>query len=281
MLALSAVRPYVALVTENQEDLLDEPLAEADGVDCDAVADECDLAAAERDGDAFASETSLRNEIFEAFKPVTEVMVTSPYDGMPIPASDRSDLAIAHPFTRETVVCVEDDTVYVELFEEELFERGWTTTSTSNVWKPSLHAKPGHEIKSRSRFDSDGLPVARREFDPQTVETRFGRSFAVVGDERVAVRMRRERCKHFLRQVMANDDQPNPKEPGHLLRFLNCSARKSVGGALMTLRDEAVYACDYRTPNDPETTEKYLDSFDRERLNSKRHLEMISPFNLR
>jgi hypothetical protein len=126
------------------------------------------------------------------------------------------------------------------------------------------------------------LNMERRVFEPAAVEMRWGVLFVRDGDGEnvVPVRPRRERCKHFLRQVMANDDAPNPKEFGHFLRFYNCGARKSVGGALMTLRDEAVYACDYREPQDPTTTKKYLDDFDKDRLDSKRHLELIVPFNL-
>ncbi|MBW2672263.1 MAG: hypothetical protein JRD89_02455 [Deltaproteobacteria bacterium] len=48
----------------------------------------------------------------------------------------------------------------------------------------------------------------------------------------------------------------------------------------MTLRDEAVYACDYRDPPDPASAEKHLDSRDRKRLASSEHLELIRPFNL-
>jgi len=270
----------LAAVEQDRKELEDEPLAEADGFDCDVPADECEVGVTERDGKADDAEVSLREEIFEAYQPITSILVESPVDGMPVPADERHDLAAAHPFTRDTVVCVEDDTVFVELFDDEVEARGWERKSGQR-FTPAEARESTMFANVLSRFHaSTGEERERREFEPSRVERKFG--VAVVREEEfyVAVRMRRERCKHFLRQVMANDDVPNPKEHGHLIRFYNCSARRSVGGAYMSLRDEAVYACDYRNPVDPATTEKYLESFDRTRLNSKRHLELVKPFRL-
>jgi len=267
-------------VKEQRKDLEDEPLAEADGYDCDVTADECEVGVTEREGKAHESEASLREEIFEAFQPVTSIMVESPVDGLPIPAEERGDLAMAHPFTRDTVVCVEDDTSFVEVFAEELNEQEFLYEG-AGVFLVNSYFSSGFRLKALGQFDADGHPRARRSFEPSQVTTRFGLSVTKLETgEFVPVRMKRERCKFLMRQVMANDDVPNPKEPGHLLRFYNCTMRRSVGGAFMTLRDEAVYACDYRSPSDPATVEKYLDSFDRRRLDGKLHLELIRPFNL-
>ena len=282
---LDLVFPSIGLTFRDvQDDLedhrkkrLDEPQEEADAVECDVPADECEVAMTERDGTATESEASLRDEIAEAFQPAPSVLIESPEDGLPMPADERGSLAVAHPFTRETVICVEDDTVFVELFEEELAERGWV--QTSHGYKP--HMNGGAECEAHSKYTGDGSNEERRSFSPDVVEFQYGKHVAFTEDGKcVPVRARRERCINFMRQVMANDDVPNPNEPGHFLRFYNCAARKSVGGALMSLRDEAVYACDYRSPVDTESTERYLDKFDRDRLNSKRHLELIRPFAL-
>lgn len=285
---LSSSLPY-ALVEKHEKDRKDqedEPLEEVDAEGCQVTPDECEFSAAERDGTAPEAEFSLREEIFETFKPVTEILVESPIDGMPIPANERSDCARAHPFTRETVVCVEDDTAYVELWQEELSGRGWAEKRGllgfgATTFAPAADSARTILASARPQFDRAGEAKERKSFDPKDAVHAFGVSFIRGEDGYVTpVRMRRERCKHWMRQVMANDDQPEPTEPGHLIRYSNCSARRSVGGALMTMRDEAMYACDYRDPYDAVTSEKYLDKFDRERLNSKRHLEMIRPFNL-
>jgi len=296
-------------VEQDRKELEDEPLAEADGFDCDVPADECEVGVTERDGKADDAEASLREEIFETYQPITSILVESPVDGMPVPADERHDLAAAHPFTRETVVCVEDDTVFVELFDDEVEARGWerkagqrftpveargVNTQADDVLSraaaqhPLSEPSPPTQERESTLFanvlsryhGSTGAERERRQFEPSRVEWKFGVAIVREDDFYVAVRMRRERCKHFLRQVMANDDVPNPKDHGHMIRFYNCAARRSVGGAYMSLRDEAVYACDYRNPVDPATTEKYLESFDRLRLNGKRHLELVKPFRL-
>lgn len=260
----------------------DEPLAEHDASDCAPAAPDIGWTSPERDLPADQAEVSLREEIFETYKPKTLVMVEHPVDGLPIPKDETSNLAVAHPFTRETVVCVEDDTEFVELFDDELEERGWSRQRgllRVERWAPAIAPK-GLLARVDGRFDESGQERVRRTFEPSSVKSRWGVLFVEDGTTFTPVRPRRERCKHFLRQVMANDDLPNPKEFGHFLRFYNCGARKSVGGALMTLRDEAVYACDYRSPPDPGTTKQYLDDFDKERLEAKRHEKHLPLFNL-
>jgi len=94
----------------------------------------------------------------------------------------------------------------------------------------------------------------------------------------ILVRPLREACAHYKRQVTVNDDVPDEKEYGHRIVFRNCTKRRSVGGAFMGLRDEAIYACDYREPPHPESVRKYLDDPDRVHLGSdayKRHLPMF------
>lgn len=266
----------------------DEPLAEADAAECEAVADLCEITVGAREGKADDAETSMRLEIFEAFSPQPIIMVPSTHDGMPVPSDERSDLAVAHPFTRETLVCLEDDTSYVELFGDELASRGWVMLSEgSDAWaaagQPVDFTRWTHVMRPSvsSRYDADGATRPRRTFSPEAVKNLFGVFVATADGAVYAVRPKRERCQHFMRQIMANDDVPDPAEYGHFIRFYNCTARKSVGGAYMTLRDEAVYACDYRSPPDHDTAEKYLDAYDRKRLSEKRHLELIRPFNLR
>jgi hypothetical protein len=79
------------------------------------------------------------------------------------------------------------------------------------------------------------------------------------------VRPIRERCKHYKRQVFAKRGI-DPGEFGHYDLYRNCVARRSVGGAFLTVKDEAVYACEYRDPPDEATVKKYLDEYDEKRL---------------
>lgn len=248
-------------------------------------ADACEFRANPGDDLAKDQEVSIREELLETFSPQPIVTVPSAHDGMPIPAQESTQLALAPPFTRETVVCVEDDTEYVELFSDELLEfRGWNPSTEQPLLYCGDTVIWGDLHEARCRFDTDGTPRKRERFSPEQVVKRFG--VFVARYERdgrtahLAVRPRRERCEFMQRQVMANDEQPNRDDFGHYVRYYNCTKRRSVGGAFMSLRDTAVYACDYRRPNDPDSIEQFLDSFDRKRLGEKRHLEMVPLFNL-
>jgi hypothetical protein len=252
----------------------DEPLEHADAADCNPDAPGTEFEGGSREGDAAECEYSWREEIQETFEPEPMIMVAHPEDGMPVPAGETSEIKYAHPFTIDTCICVEDERSWVEEFGEEV----------------GLHNFPWNKecVAARRRWSILGEKVERRIFSPEQVTTWFGKH--VVREENthpvtrglavIPVRPVRERCRHYGRMVMANDDIPGPTEPGHQIIFRNCSARRSVGGAYMTVSNEAVYACDYRDPPDRPSCEKYLDSRDRERLASKRHLEMVPLFGL-
>jgi len=253
----------------------DEPLEEADAADCNASAFETEFSGEERGGDASESQYDWREELHDAFAPEPMVMVPHPVDGLPVPAGEMSDLSLALPFSIDSVVCLEDNRKYVELFSEELVACGWVRDPS---WKnfpllPSLSASSrASDFCVRSRWNEEGCENERLQYDPNVVERRFGKLVAVCQRGFVPVRPIRERCAHYGRMVMGNQAKPDPSEFGHQIIFRNCSARRSVGGAYMTVSNEAVYACDYRKPADPSSSEKYLDGPDRKRLASEPEL---------
>jgi hypothetical protein len=279
---------------DEPRDLEDEPLADADASECDADPAKCAVAPAERDGTAPESEYDHREEILETFKPRYDVMVPHPGDGMPVPRDETDKLSLAHPFTRETCVCVEDAREYVELFADELEARGWHSRDarslgpTQRGWDAPAACRGDMSLFGRPRYDDDGAPQARRRFKPQEVVLLWGVHLVpdgVADDEGFSpytpVRQVRERCRFYKRQLMANDDYPDPDEFGHLIFYRNCTKRRSVGGAFMTVSNEAVYACDYRQPYDETSVAKEMDRRDDEHLDGRRHLELIRPFGLK
>jgi hypothetical protein len=222
------------------------------------------------------SEFSGRSEIDDAFPTESIPLVLDPVDGLPVPADDTTRLALAAPFTFDTVVCIEDDRQWVEVWKEELpaYETRY------GVLPDGLRRLI---VGMRAQYTEDGQKMyLRLKLEAAATELRWGHHVAPRDDKVTYTLLRpiRERCVHYKRQVAANDDQPNPNEAGHLILFRNCGARRSVGGALMSLRDEAIYACDYRVPADFASSERYLDGPDRERLRSNAHLKHLPLFNL-
>jgi hypothetical protein len=94
----------------------------------------------------------------------------------------------------------------------------------------------------------------------------------------MAVRPVRVRCEFYKRQVYANDDVADKGDFGHSIVFRNCTMRKSVGGAFLSLSNQAIYACDYRSPAHPESVQKHLDEKDKRRLAMV--VEEVPLFNL-
>jgi hypothetical protein len=236
-------------------------------------------------------EYSLSLELLEQF-PVEPIVVgISPDDGLPVPMDGVHSLPVVPNFGPDTVVCIEDTRQYVEVFQGEDFEIDETVDFPAAVQKAMF---PSTRFRSRensdvspsneycplaSKYDESGKERQRATFSSDRVEERWGAKFVFADGKYMLVRPIRERCKHYKRMVFANDDTTfKPGEFGHQVLYRNCMARRSVGGALMSVNNEAVYACDHREPFHKPSVDKYLDGPDRERTIKK--VEMVPLFNL-
>jgi hypothetical protein len=265
-----------------------EPLEEVGPDESQDKASECETQIGELEGQPGACEIKHDEEVYDAF-PVEEIpLVIDPTDGMPRPSDVNDELPLAQPFTYENVNCIEDDRQYVEVFYGEFNEKEL----------PLIPASLG--IAYRTKHDQDGKERERRCFSPDLVQRVVG-LFVVPMDPNDSsyreggrlsgshitdsprkywyVRPIRPRCKHYKRQVFANDGIAKG-DYGHCLVFRNCTTRRSVGGAFMSLRDEAVYACDYRDPPDLVSVEKYLDAPDRKKLSERPDLVLVPLFGM-
>lgn len=304
-----------------------EPLEDVSVAECDANPTLCGTPPGELDGPPHESQVEFREETSEPFQMEQLAMGLSPVDGLPIPLDESPNLAFAPPFSIDTVICVEDDRSYVEVFAEQLRPEEKAALRKLNATNRKQAAYllaadaviaavllvfgapwyiavgvlavsaalvvPGllRRFLARSSDSAHG-PM---EFKPQSINrdgdaqyVRF--TVALLSDARgskrglgfakgVIVRPTRETCVHYKRQMFANDDAPDPKDPGHKLIFRNCTKRQSVGGAFMSLRDEAVYACDYRSPPDPQSKVK-LDGADADIMRKCAERTMVPLFNI-
>jgi hypothetical protein len=223
------------------------------------------------------SDFSATEEIHESF-PIEPIATVMGPDGLPMFTEPDPDDAIAIPFTYETQLCIEDDRTYVEVWEDEeddyLASRGCTTTRQMKL-RPRVPV-----MLPRSRWDDLGVEKERRVFPSEAVVRYAGFDLVYVeGGQRILVRPLRERCRHYKRQAFSNDSQPNPRAPLHQLLFRVCTARRSNGGAYMSLRDEAIYACDFRDPPDL-TAIAEQDAKDKKKLLSRPDLVKYQLFGL-
>lgn len=246
-----------------------EPLEEVGPSGCDATAELAQRKIQELTQPVQECQWQVWDELAEQFPVEPIPMVPHPVDGLPVPASDGDALALAAPFTIDHVVCVEDDRVLVEMFKEE-------------IEVLALPEALQNSIKARNQYDFDGRELAREQIDPDSpdVQKRWGHRVKVVDGGVVMLRPIRERCQYYKRQVFSNDEVTDEKAYGHRIVFRNCTMRRSVGGAFMSVNNEAVYACDYRSPAHTESVEKYLDNPDRTHLRSGAHLRRLPLFGL-
>lgn len=283
----------------------EDPMAELGPEDCETDAADVEMSADEREGQAHESEWKVHDEMDEAF-PVEQLATPVADDGLPDHSVGGEDLPEAHPFTYETVCCVEDARQYVELFEDEIAprtgidgwdalgrpvlprQRGWSASvdaAGNRRWNLHGHSLDTFDLDVRSRYDDKGHEQQRRHFEPDEVVERWGKQFVEEPWEKgarfVPVRPVRERCRFYKRQHFANDDQPIPELPGHHAFFRNCThpARRSIGGASLSLRNEAIYGCDYREPYDDKSI-RFIDEADARTLESRPHLTRLPLFGL-
>jgi hypothetical protein len=227
----------------------------------------------------------MDDELHESF-PVEPIPTFIGSDGLPAFEDTLTDDSQAIPFTWDTQLCVEDDREYVEIFGQELEDRGWSfddgDDDDDDDLEPVWLTPEGDEVKIDflSRYNPDGTERTRRTFKPEEVERLWG-VMLVKGPPGswLPVRPRRERCKHYCRQVFSNDSQPDPTLPGHQIVFRVCVARRSNGGAYMSIGNEGIYACDFREPYD-DVSSQLQDAKDRIKLVDRPDLTKLPLFNM-
>lgn len=253
----------------DDKDDIERELAEHDGMrpdeeegpgESDASPMRCQFKQGERMGGPEDSSFEVTDELHESF-PVEPIPVVMGADGLPEIVTPNPEDAQAVPFTYETQLCIEDDRVYVELFHEEAL--------------PDTRAP----YACRNRYDKDGNENERERFEPEQVVRRWGRDFVEHDGGLIPVRPLRLRCKHYKRQVFSNDSQPDRNLPMHEIVFRVCTARRSNGGAFMSLNNEGIYVCDFRDPPDPNAA-AYQDALDKKKLVERPDKIKLPLFNM-
>jgi hypothetical protein len=276
--------------------------------------------------------------VFDAFKDEAQPIGIDPDDGLMRPMDNIASPA-ALPLSEETMVCLADERLYVEVFDDELsdedkkvilrvhpsfiggkypsfpysgskedqvewfkgassrgdvtsidkmgLDTGDTSLGVSVVENLEvsdevavarfLISSVGRELIFRSAHDHLGKERARRSFDPDQVQRRWGGLWALDKHDRPVafVRPVRPQCKHFRAQLSPASDVENE---GKIVEPLDmyCDAFKSVGGARLSLMDESVTACFDRSPRDLITEEVILDRI-RKKVKQGRERTMV-PF---
>ncbi len=81
-------------------------------------------------------------------------------------------------------------------------------------------------------------------------------------------------CVHYIRQKSHFEHNPAYKDQYRL-----CALRRTTEGAMMSVKDRGMWACDGRTPRDP-VSEETLDAFDRMKAEQGKKRVFLNIFNL-
>jgi hypothetical protein len=272
----------------------EDPMAEVGPNQAEPGPADCEAEPGERAGKAHESEWKVSDEIDEAF-PIEALATPMAADGLPDHSVNASAIPEAHPFTYDNQCCVGDARSYVELFDGEVAtapgqeplprQQGWTRDMDPKSGATTHRRFPlAYPIKlvTREPYDKKtGEPTERASFDPAAVTERWGQLVVPTRDGFIPVRPVREACMHYKRQHFANDDNPIPGEQGHNVFFINCTHphRRSIGGAAMGLRNEAIYGCEYRHPYDAESV-RHVQDYYQNTLDKRPHLTRLPLFGM-
>lgn len=244
----------------NEKELDADPSVEASADDCDATPLDCEKPLAQDDRQTPGP--SFMDEIQDTFNPhlLSNTMVAGS-DGLPVQASEDTEVRPAPRFHYDTVVCIEDDRQWVEQFKFD-GEPNWYPLT-----QPILNSSWAG-FNPRERY-ANGEFRERRTFPREAVKYQNGVPYVVTEDGKIPVRPIRPQCIFYKRQLLGNDSQPDPSKRAFAIVFRNCTARRSIQGADMSVRDEAVYACEHRKPYDKPSMDKFLIGPDQDRLNQR------------
>lgn len=264
------------------------PDADEGAEESEAQADRCafDPHDGKDDGDPADASFSAEDETAEAF-PVEQIAIgISPEDGMPVPVDVPMEDAFAVPFTYDTQLCVEDARVYVEIFKNEFEQFGWRVHWDKDDERPMPQWRKGGvsvflldlDLQDQYSVDS-GKENERRSFDPDDVQERWGLKVAKAAEGWVPVRPVRPVCRFYKRQVLNSKFNVAPGEFGSQEIFRLCTARRSNGGAFMSLKDSGIFVCDLRDPPDPRSSAEQDDK-DLVKLRTRPDQLMVPAFGI-
>jgi hypothetical protein len=245
-----------------------DPSAESSLSDCEVTVEECEVSCSELENKQ-SSDAEFQDDVQDAFQPEPVKYIPHPEDGMPIPADESYELRLAPEFTYKNNICVEDSRFWVEVFKEEVNIR------LDNEY----YCRDGKRFLLRSKYDKYGDNRNRKQFPSNSVVRKWKYNIIVEDGGYILVRPIRPVCKHYKRQLFNNEELgSNVNEFGGKHLSVSCTARVSVSGAFLCLRDTAVFACDFRDPPCEQTSFEHLDAPEKERLGKK--TEIIPLFNL-
>ena len=238
-------------MAENTPDRDDNLLGEQDTPEGARVgADGSEVVLREADHEQVGHTT--QDEFFDAFgEPEPSVIGINPADGL-VDHVDTKDARAVPPLSVDTLVCLEDTSSFVTLATEDIDAYLLSRQSVSGPLQDlAYRTRLVTNLRSYThwRLDAFGNPdptFPGKTYAPAEVEDNGVIHFVREGGRMILVRPVRMRCSHLERMLTISDELSTKVSPLHTY----CKGFRSVGGAKMSLMDQAILACEVRQPPD-------------------------------
>lgn len=182
---------------------------------------------------------------FEAFGDGSNApIILDPVDGLPRPADDMID-GSAPALSEDSFICMADERVWVPLRDHECDSRVGIVYDRA--------------IGGGSDWDEDGNPVDPPTYTFDQLKKAFGVMWCVHpdGSLKYPVRPIRQKCEYLTRMLIT--DQTLSSTEGPVVPLHSYCRGFLIDGEPMSLGDQAVWACERRSPRDIVTEEKIVE----------------------
>lgn len=205
-------------------------------------------------------------EIYEAFPQTPIAYGMDPQDGLPRPAIQHAvQMAYAPPLSPDTLVCMADTSAFVlrDKWERVIVQFSPTEVERmpngAYVVATALAAARVAKTDPRAAYVlDDGDPSNNGPRD--ILSAALGVVTAEVDRDWTSVAPLRPQCRHYARQMIDFQDDPDAKFVTRL-----CTARRNSEEGFLSVRDSQVYACELREPKHWVSAAR-LDTFDAEKV---------------
>lgn len=218
---------------------------EEDRPESDEASPEETVVSQEDDGD---EEWSPFDEVGDEYAvPKTRQIMAS--DGLPTQIAPPGGSNDIPPLSTTTLICMADESKFV----------------LRDEWGEPWVEWPGDKVERAA----NGMWRARWK------DADFGsrQDDRKKSDDWTRVDPIRPPCEHYIRQWTQFDLNT---EAGVMLRL--CAVRRTTEGAMMSLRDRAMYACDARVPRVLDAEKEWIDAFDKRKIAQGEHREYVPIF---
>lgn len=182
-------------------------------------------------------------------------IIIDPIDGLPRPADEHID-GSAPALTEDSFICMADERLWVPWMARDIARE--TVAAGTPDYPPVVYDESPTET-DLPEWDDEGNPIPPPTYTFDQLRKAYGVMWCLNDDGSLKwpVRPIRQKCEHFMRQLIT--DQTLSSTEGPVIPLASFCRGFLIDGEPMSLADQAVWACERRSPRDLVTEEKIVE----------------------